>query len=351
MKEEFLEIDLGKVFSVLWKYKPLYLRMFPVFITLGILTYWILPKQFHSSIEIIQDSGPSDDISSDLLGNIGGLGSLDFLGGSNQQSYLSPSFAPIIARSRPFQLLLLLSEFNVDNQNQELYKHIEQSKLPPQGHIVNILETALDAIGLIPEDTVETYNQVDDVIYYNRSFLKLVKKLDEMIAVSFNEETSVIEISVITQNPKLSGLLATRISKLLQSQLTDYKIEKLAIELEKVQEKIDKSERIINNKKSSLITFLESNKNVISEDVKFRLQSMQTDYNLSFSILNSLYEKKEEIELQLNSETPIYHTIQPANIPIKKASPQLLTIMFVYIFLSVSIWLILILVKERKRNK
>lgn len=344
--EEFLEIDVRKLLGVVSKYfKALFLFLSIAFVV-GVTTFIFLPRQYNSSVLIMQDLGIDASSSSGLLDNLGGLSSLGFLS-TEGSSYLSPAFSERIIKEKTFLVQLMDSKFDIEGERKELKTIIEEDFSKGFGdYLRNTLKFLFGLAFDTPENPIETYTFDGEILQFNEDYYWEMKKLEDRISVEYYEEDNTLRISVLTHDPVLSANLVNRTNERLQKELSNYQLEKLRSELTQIDERLIKVEASLEIKKNALAKFLERNLNIVSERAKFDLQNLRSDYDLDNRIYRDLVSKKEEIGLQLIDKTPIYHVIEPSMVPIKAASPNLIKVMMLYFFLAIFIWVGYIFFKE-----
>ena len=71
-----------------------------------------------------------------------------------------------------------------------------------------------------------------------------------------------------------------------------------------------------------------------------KLSRIESEVNISASIVQQLASQVEQAKLQVNKDTPVFTTIQPVTIPFERSAPKRSLIVIVFGFLGlVFLWL------------
>ena len=177
-------------------------------------------------------------------------------------------------------------------------------------------------MGLFKDEGIET-SEIPDltpdqkVINVTEDQMELVEMMRERVGVSLNEETGIVTLSVEMPNAKASAELGERAYELLTKYLTEYRTEKLRVDLDYVEEQYQNAQERFRNAQLELAEFRDSNITLSTAKAQTELERLQSEYDLAFNIYNSLAQQLEQVKLKLQEQTPLFKILQPFAVPVK----------------------------------
>lgn len=162
----------------------------------------------------------------------------------------------------------------------------------------------------------ETPLQLDNRI---RSVAERVGKL---ITVEREPQTGFVSIGVSLPDPKASSEMVVLVRNLLQEYVVDYRTEKAMKNLEFIEEQVEEAEENFRRAQESLAEFQDRNVNIQLQSVAVTEQRLQSEFDLSYSLYNTLARRLQEAKIQVQEQTPVFRIHEPATIPRKPAQPR-----------------------------
>ena len=92
--------------------------------------------------------------------------------------------------------------------------------------------------------------------------------------------------------------------------------------------------------------FVDKNINISSSLFQNKLDRIESEVNISESIVQQLASQVEQAKLQVNKDTPVFTIIQPVTIPFKKSAPIRSSIVITFLFFGFVLSCGYVLVKE-----
>jgi len=170
---------------------------------------------------------------------------------------------------------------------------------------------------------------------------KALKKLEKLITVYNNDETGLITISILTEDPKLSAdivnYIAKKVSEYIQSQREQEK--------KKYTNFIENRVKEIKNKlikaEDKLKEFVEKNR-IISGNpkLKFKYDRLKREIDIQKEIYISLEKQSELAKIEEKKKDPIIRILDVGEIPVKKFKPQRLMILITAILIGLILGII-----------
>ena len=92
--------------------------------------------------------------------------------------------------------------------------------------------------------------------------------------------------------------------------------------------------------------FVDKNINISSSLFQNKLSRLESELNISESIVEQLASQVEQAKLQVNKDTPVFTTIKPVTVPYERSAPKRTLIVIVFGFLGLVFTIGYVLVKE-----
>lgn len=224
------EIDLVEVVRKLWKNRKLILKITVVFMVLGVLVALFSPKEYTAGCTMVPQSGDKK-----VGGNLSGLASMVGinLGGASGGEVLSPTIYPKIVASIPFKKDLMATPLKFEEYDQPItlldyYTKDEYQKFSLGGTIakytIGLPGVIINAIR--GEDTTMiSAGQGSAIQSLSKDEKKMSEMLNDMISLNVNDKDGYVQLSASLGEPLAVAQLAERAQELLQTYITDFKIE------------------------------------------------------------------------------------------------------------------------------
>jgi LPS O-antigen subunit length determinant protein (WzzB/FepE family) len=174
---------------------------------------------------------------------------------------------------------------------------------------------------------------------------KVIDELNERIIATLDEETGIISVFVEMPEALVAAQLAEKSIILLTDYLTEYRIEKIKIDLEYAEDQKNDAKNRFEAAQDDLASFSDSNQGQLNAKAEIERQRLQSEYNLTFGIYNTMSQKYEETKLKLQEETPIFKTLEPVIVPLEEDKPKKLLVIIFFGFLGTLIPVAMIVLK------
>ena len=316
------EIDLVEVVQKLWKNRKLILKITVVFMVLGVLVALFSPKEYTAGCTMVPQSGDKK-----VGGNLSGLASMVGinLGGASGGEVLSPTIYPKIVSSIPFKKDLMATPLKFEEYDQPItlldyYTKDEYQKFSLGGTIVKY--TIMISAG-----------QGSAIQSLSKDEKKMSEMLNDMISLNVNDKDGYVQLSASLGEPLAVAQLAERAQELLQTYITDFKIEKVKSNLTFVEQQYDAAKKRYEKMQDSLARFRDANKSFSSAVAKTQEEALTNEYNLTYSVYSELAKQMEQAKIAVNETTPILTIVEPVVVPIERSKPKrgLICVLFTFL--------------------
>jgi hypothetical protein len=166
------------------------------------------------------------------------------------------------------------------------------------------------------------------------------------LSLSINEKEGFITISFTDNNKNVAAQITQISQNLLQEKIIEFKNksskEMLDFALKQYSDKKESYEKLQDER----AVFVDKNINISSSLFQNKLSRLESEVNISESIVQQLASQVEQAKLQVNKDTPVFTTIKPVTIPFERSAPKRSLIVITFAFMGLVLSSGYVLVKE-----
>lgn len=335
------EIDLVEIVQKLWRNRKFIIKVTVVFAVLGFIVAISTPNVYTASCTMVPQTGQKS-----AGGSLGGLAAMAGinLGSLSSGEVLSPTVYPKIMTNVNFQKELIYSKFHFKSVTEPitLYDFYTDKKYQKFSIIGTLKKYTIGLPGVIigaikgkQADILQSdSSSIQSLTSKEKDVLEIISA---NLSLSVNNKDGYISISANMSEPLLAAELAQRGQELLQKFITEFKIEKVASNLQFVEKSFEESKRNFESKQAELARYRDANKSFTSAMAKTQEEKLTSEYTLLLGIYTELAKQKEQAKISVTETTPILTVIEPVFIPIEKSKPSRAMMLFIYTFLGLII--------------
>ena len=328
------EIDLIELLKKVYLEKKFILKISILATLFGIVYVLFQPNKFTSSTTFIPQL--SSGVKTVGGGSLSGLASLAGIniGGLESSSEFPPTLYPQVVDGIPFRLDLLSSKIKFNN-NEYVAKDyfLEKTSFDFFGMIFNKEEQVLEPI----KSDIYSVTQEDE---------NLFKELDKALSLSINEKEGFITISFTDSNKNVAAQITKIAQNLLQEKIIEFKNKSSKEMLDFATKQYSEKKKSYEKLQDERAVFVDKNINISSSLFQNKLSRLESEVNISESIVQQLATQVEQAKLQVNKDTPVFTTIKPVTIPFERSAPKKSQIVLIFGFLGLVLSIGYVLVKE-----
>jgi uncharacterized protein involved in exopolysaccharide biosynthesis len=335
------EIALLDIFWLFYSRKIYLAVSVVVFLIIGVIVANTTPVEYEATVEILSEGG--DD------GSVGGLSDLIGLAGvrTNRKSSgggsggLDSDMYPQILRSSPFLLELMDEEFQFGRKRKlSLYEFFLQ---PEPKHffaaaadylkefplnVKILLGLAKKKKEVTPKHVRKKMEDYPSVLILSGEEKKVMAQLKRRVSIA--SDGRIISLTVKMPDRNVAAQLNTIVIEKLITYLSNYKTEKLRLDLDFISERKAEAEIEYLKAQKELATFRDSNQGRMTKLAESKEQHLTFEYNLAFNIYNTLSNQLEQAQIQVKKETPLFSEFEPVSIPGSPSEPKMSKIIILY---------------------
>ncbi|MFA5329280.1 MAG: Wzz/FepE/Etk N-terminal domain-containing protein [Prolixibacteraceae bacterium] len=333
------EIDLLELVKTLWNGRKTIILSVIVCAFLGVAIALLSPVQYTSSTVMVPQVGGEGQ------SKLGGLGGLAALAGisldMSQSNDLSPIVYPQIINSIPYQLELMKTPLNFKDHAEPItlfdyYTIYNKSSVLGviKKYTIGLPAVIIKAIKGAPEELKLPGGLANQPILLTEDQYKVKKIIDELISLDLNAKDGYITLTTSLPEALAAAQLAQKAQELLQTYITEFKIEKTKDNLSFIQGRYDETKTEFEKAQVSLALATDRNKNFTSGLPQIEIDRIQTRYTIAFNVFQELAKQLEQAKIQVKKDTPVFTIVEPVTVPSEKSKPKKSLILIIWIFLG-----------------
>jgi len=303
---------------------------------LGVIFVLNSPKEYVASTVMVPQKGSGSQ------SKVGGLAALAGINISMEQGdELAPIVYPKIVGSIPFQLELMNTPLNFQDYPIPitlLDYYTKYSKPTVLGIIkkytIGLPGMLFSAIKRKPKELVLPNDSTNQPLLLKGDQFSVKNILDGIVLLSIDDKLGYITLTTRMPEPLAAAQLAQKAQTLMQSYITDFKIEKVKADLHFIEGRYIETKTEFEKAQVNLALVKDRNKNFTSGLPQIELDRIQSRYTIAFNVYQELAVQLEQAKIQVKKETPIFAIIEPVTVPFEKLGQNTFNIMFVFIFLG-----------------
>jgi hypothetical protein len=332
------EIDLLALVKTLWNGRKTLIISVVSGIILGIIIALLSPKEYTASTVMVPQLGDSQS-------KLGGLGGLAALAGisldMNTGAELSPMVYPQIAGSIPFQLELMQVPLSFQKYPQPISLFDYYTRYSKPSTLGNIKKYTIGLPGVIlkamrgkPGEIRLPGNSQTQPLLLSADQYTVKKALDNIISLEVNAKEGYLTLTTRMPEPLATAQLAQNAQNLLQSYITEFKIEKAKANLEFIQGRYNETKTEFEKAQVDLAVVSDRNKNFTSGLSTIETDRIRTRYTIALNVYQELAKQLEQAKIQVKKETPVFTIIKPVSVPSERSKPKRAMIVALWLFLG-----------------
>ena len=350
-------IDLIGVFKDLWINKKIILAITAVVFLFGVIIYAGSERIYYSEAKLMPEtSSPTSQLGQvfQQAENIFGIQR------RVEDDDIRVAMYPFIVESLPFQIELMQHEvyFGDINRRVSIFEyfteHYEQSFTDRTleflfnytiGLPITIWQNITtrrpesgseDTPGVIDFSQILDFNEPR---FLDNQIRRVANKMSSYITIEREPQTGFVRIGVSLPDAQASTEIVILVKNLLQEYVIDYRTEKALKNLEFIEDQYEEAKGTFQVRQDSLATFQDRNFNPARQVILVQEQRLQSEFDLAFSLYNTLARRLQEAKIQVQEQTPVFRVHEPATIPSRPSQPNAIRTLggslFVGLFLGI----------------
>lgn len=341
------EIDLIELLKKIYLEKKFILKISILASLFGVIYALFQPNEYTSSTTFIPQLSSGVKTGGSSLSGLASLAGIN-IGSMESSSEFPPTLYPQVVNGIPFKLDLLSSNVN-SNGNQILVKDYFTDK------------NSFNVFGLLKEYTIglpskvlgvfkskgkEAVNLESEIYSVSEEDSGLFDLISSSLSLAINDKEGFITISFTDSDKNIAAQITQIAQNLLQKKIIEFKNKSSKEMLDFAIKQYSQNKESYEKLQDERAVFVDKNINISSSLFQNKLSRLESELNISESIVQQLAAQVEQAKLQVNKDTPVFTTIKPVTIPFERSAPKRSLIVIIFAFMGLVFSSGFVLVKE-----
>ena len=343
------KIDLLTIAKTLWKAKTLFVKVCGIAVVLGIVIAFSIPKTYKAEVVLAPELSSGSNFSGGLS-DIASMVGINIGNGGASVDAIYPELYPEIVQSTPFLTSLFQTKVSSNMQefkNISLYTYLKYKQKKTWW---NKIVGAVKQIFKKKDSTFLKKEKLNNFML-NKEEYDIAQNIKGIINCNVDKKTSIITISITTQDPLVSASLADTVKNKIQQYIIDYRTKKARNDLEYAQKLSIEAKAQYIKAQQKYTSYADANENVVLMSFKVKQEELENEMQLRYNIYNQCAQQLQLAKAKVQERTPAFTVIQPATVPLKKYGPKRMTILFVFVFMAIVFTTIYVLYKDASKKQ
>jgi len=346
MSDNTDEIDLIELLKKIYLEKKLILKISVLAALFGVVYALSQPNEYTSSTTFIPQLSSGVKTGGSSLSGLASLAGIN-IGSMESSSEFPPTLYPQVVNGVPFRVELLSNEITLNNELVVVKDYFLENKSS-----FNILRTikkytiGLPSLILSLFKNQKEYTNQSKIYSITEEDKDLFQILENNLSLSINEKEGFITISYTDNNKNVAAQVTQIAQNLLQEKIIEFKNKSSKEMLDFATKQYSDKKESYEKLQDERAVFVDKNINISSSLFQNKLSRLESEVNISESIVQQLASQVEQAKLQVNEDTPVFTTIKPVTIPFERSAPKRSLIVIVFVFLGLVLSAAYVLVKE-----
>ena len=163
------------------------------------------------------------------------------------------------------------------------------------------------------------------------------------IKISTDKKTGIISIATVAQDPMVARMLADATRTQLQKYIIEYRTKKLRNDVNHYQSLVNQAKKEYEKVRKEYGQISDADIDVVLKSVKLKQNDLENDMQLKYNTYTTLMAQLKAADAKLQEHTPVFTTIQGAEVPVKPSGPKRMLFvleMFISAFIILSVYVI-----------
>lgn len=352
-EQEEAGIDIMALLRNLWDGRKTIFICLGIFIVLGLLAAFTMKRSYSVTTVMVPQTGSSKS----GLSNLASLAGFD-MGTTQTNGELSPLIYPQIVSSTPFSLQMihtplhyekcdtLISMFDYAEagySKPSAFDYIKKYTIGLPGVIMGSLRSKPKEIE-IPSDGGTADDGMPKPLVVSLKEQEMVNGMGSIVSLSVDKKEGYITMVVNGSEPIQTAELATTAQRLLQEEITRFRVEKSQSDLDYIQARYNEIKQENDRLQVTLASINDRMQSTATSSVRVERDRIQAKYNISNAVFNEMAKQLEQAKMQVKKDTPVFTVIQPVTVPTRPANSRVKTLI-IWVFLGLVVGCGIVLVK------
>ncbi|GCB34289.1 chain-length determining protein [Bacteroides faecalis] len=332
------EIDLMEILRKIIKIRRTLYKAAGIGLIFGIIIALSVPKHYTVEVTLSPEMGSSKGNS--------GLASMaaSFLGAGATMSdgvdALNASLSSDIVSSTPFLLELLSMNVPVDGEKITFGSYLDTQSTPWWSYIIGFPGMAISGVRSLFSNEDETdgmRNGDSGAIELTKDESKKIISLKKSITAMMDKKTSITDVSVTLQDPKVAAVVADSVVRKLQEYIIGYRTSKAKEDCAYLERLFKERQEEYYAAQKKYAEYVDTHDNLILQSVRAEQERLQNDMSLAYQVYSQVANQLQVARAKVQEEKPVFAVVEPAVIPQESSGTSKKTYVTLFVFFFVAV--------------
>ena len=327
-------LPIREMFYTILKYRKIYYKVITATAIIAIIITLSIPNYYTCKVMLAPEITGGAKNNSSLLSLASNFG-INLNGSSGSFDALMPTLYPDLINSVTFRASLFpikVQNLVDDSTRVEMtyYDYLENEQHYPwwttgAKSIIKFVKSFLSK---------EKNTDVLDPFYLTKDQYSIIEEMENKVVCDVDPKTQVITINVTDQDAYIAATMADSVQQRLQAFITDYRTRKSRVDLEHYSRLYKEAKADYDRAMNKHALFADANQKAFLQKIRSQESKLENEVSLQYQAYSQVVAQLKLAEAKVQEDTPAFTMLQPATVPIKKAGPQRLLLIFAFLFLA-----------------
>lgn len=327
--------ELSTIIVTLWKQRRLIVKWCLVGAVLGLVIGFSIPKTYKSSVTFAPETEQK------MGSGVSSIASMMGITLNNSIDAISFDMYPDVVHSTPFIVELFDIPVTFERKDSTITTSLveymkEYQKKPWWSHIMQAPFKFLGwCVGLVrPSDKEVIVEGPLDPTNLPKKEREIVKFFSDNIEVFIDKKTSKVSMSLELQDPKVVATVMDAVVSNLKTFMSDYRTSKARQDVINLDLICQQRKEEYQAAMEAYARFVDSNKSVVLQSAQVEQERLEQEMQLAYQVYSQVSGQLEGARIQEQQAKPVFVTIDPVTVPIRKSAPSKAKLLILFTFLA-----------------
>ena len=332
-----MEIDLLEIVRKIIGIRKTLYKAAIVGAFIGLVIGFSIPKKYTVTVTLSPEMGSSK-------GNSGLAGlAASFLGsgasmGADGSDALNAALSSDIVSSTPFLLDLLnmqVPSLQKDGKEMNLSAYLDSQSSPWWSYILGMPGMVIGGIKDLLSSDEEEEQSMNGMLVLTEEESEKILSLKENISVMMDKKTSITNVSVTLQDPKVTAVVADSVVCKLQECIVSYRTSKAKEDCAYLEKLYQDRQQEYYAAQKKYADYVDTHDNLILQSVRAEQERLQNDMSLAYQVYSQVATQLQMARAKVQEEKPVFAVVEPAVVPLLPSGMGRKMYILAFTFLSV----------------
>ncbi|GAB4021413.1 lipopolysaccharide biosynthesis protein [Spirosoma koreense] len=298
---------------LVWQHRARVLLIGTVFSAFGVLIAFLIKPEFRSEARIMPEMSNGSGDMFKRLASVAGFAGLDFAEADDIDA-VRPDLYPNVLQSTPFVLSLIDHPIvTTDGQQTTIGRFL----LPEESDWSwkRWLTKRADPARPLPQKPA-------GLVRLTTRQQELTEEISERVSARLDTRSGIITITANMPDANLAAAVAQLAMDYLTQYVTSYRTGKARQDLRFYFSRLTEARQRYQSAQLKLFRYNDQHNHYVVQAATMEKQRIEAELSIAQTVYMELSRQFEQVRLKVQERTPVFKVLEPARIPLRRASPR-----------------------------